>query len=192
MEDRPEEVLVLVDVQNVYFGSKSFSNNRQQIDYEKLLAVIKEEMLKYFDSCGVESKIIETPPATANFDVRGYVVRTPKYRGTALFAFLRKVGYSLCVRYFPDDYKEDDEWHGTVSNLMQMDLIQECGNYDAVVVVSGNGIFEPAFKAMEKNWEYVHRVICAFEDTLHETYTRRDDLVDHIIYLDERVLRDGN
>ncbi len=122
-------------------------------------------------------------------DVRGYVVRTPKYRGTALFAFLRKIGYSLCVRYFPDDHKEEDEWKGTVSNIMQMDLIQECANYDAVVVVSGNGVFEPAFKAMENNWGHVHRVICAFKETLHETYTRRDDLVDHVVYLDARVLR---
>lgn len=192
-------VLVLVDVQNVFYGSKSYSNNQQQVDYEKLLAVVKEEMVEYFEQIRSNFSsnwqvpflgISEAQPEV-NMDVRGYVVRTPKYRGTALFAFLRKIGYSLCVRYFPDDHREDDEWKGTVSNIMQMDLIQECVNYDAVVVVSGNGVFEPAFKAMEHNWSHVHRIICAFKETLHETYTRRDDLVDHVIYLDDRVLRNS-
>jgi uncharacterized LabA/DUF88 family protein len=199
-----ENVLVLVDVQNVFYGSKSYSNNQQQVDYEKLLEVINEEVVDYFDNAITEeSKLfsyhglsdlmsgVVAHRTEIHMEVRGYVVRTPKYRGTALFAFLRKIGYSLCVRYFPDDHREDDEWKGTVSNIMQMDLIQECVNYDAVVVVSGNGVFEPAFKAMEHNWSHVHRIICAFKDTLHETYTRRDDLVDHIIHLDDRVLRNS-
>lgn len=195
-----ERVLVLVDVQNVFYGSKSYSNNQRQVDYAKLLEVIEEEMNAYLDAAmsettrimaKIESHGLIPIHPRAELDVRGYVVKTPKYSGTALFAFLRKIGYKLCVRYFPDDHREEDEWKGTVSNIMQMDLIQECADYDAVVVVSGNGVFEPAFKAMEHNWSHIHRVVCAFDTTLHETYTRRDDLVDHLIHLDDRVLRDS-
>jgi uncharacterized LabA/DUF88 family protein len=79
--------------------------------------------------------------------------------------------------------------------MMQMDLLEQCSSYDVVVVVSGAGVFEPAFKAVRNNWPDVVCMIAAFENTLHDTYERKDNLLDHIIYLDEHVMRsakDGN
>jgi uncharacterized LabA/DUF88 family protein len=179
-------VLVLVDIQNVFYGSKNYTKNSSQVDYAKLIHVIEQEVHDLI--------VARYPEAVKQFispilTVYGYVVQSPKYNGIKLFALLRKLGYILRFKIFPDGLDPNAHWKGSVGALMQMDYIDWCANYDTVVVVSGSGVFEPVFKASAKNWPNVHRVICAFDNTLHKTYAERDDLADSIIYLDERVLR---
>jgi hypothetical protein len=181
-------------VQNVFYGSKNYTNGRGRIDYEKLVTYVSEELIDYynlpedqfFSDEPYEALVVDVPVET---DVYGYVVRTPKYKGLDFFAFLKRIGYQLRVRPFNDEGNEDEPWKGTTCNMMQMDLLDMCSDYDVVVVVSGSGVFEPAFKAVKKNWPEVKCMIAAFENTLHDTYERKGDLLEHIIYLDEEVLR---
>ena len=175
------KLLILVDVQNVFYGSRNYSNNCGQIDYVYLVEEIEDRVA---DFCGIpEDEDIDTT-------VFGYVVQTPKYRGMSFFAFLKRIGYTLRVRHYPDDRSENDPWKGTVSSMMQMDFIEHASDYDAVVVVSGSGVFAPVFKASEQNWPKVIRGIAAFEGTLHASYERKDGLVDIVINLGEEVLRE--
>ena len=191
-----KKALILVDVQNVFYGSKNYTGGSGRIDYEKLVARITEELTDFYNLTEDEfySEEDEADPlhelyVEVKTDVYGYVVRTPKYKGLDFFAFLNRIGYKLRVRPYNEEGNEEEPWKGTTCNMMQMDLLEQCADYDVVVVVSGSGVFEPAFKAMKKNWPDVVRMIAAFENTLHATYERREDLVSHVIYLDEEVLR---
>ena len=178
----------------MFYGSKNYTSGRGRVDYEKLIAYVTSELIDYynlpeeqfFSDEAYEAVILDVLVTT---DVYGYVVRTPKYKGLDFFAFLKRIGYTLRVRPFNDEGNEDEPWKGTTCNMMQMDLLDQCSDYDVVVVVSGSGVFEPAFKAVRKNWPEVRCMIAAFENTLHDTYERREGLLDHIIYLDEEVLR---
>jgi uncharacterized LabA/DUF88 family protein len=173
-------LLIQVDVQNVFYGSRNFSHETGRIDYSLLVDEIERHVadLSLLD---VEDDLDTT--------VFGYVVKTPKYQGQAFFEFLKRTGYTLRVRNFPEGYDEDDEWKGTVSSMMQMDFISHASNFDAVVIVSGSGVFAPAFKAAQRNWPGVQRFIAAFENTMHGVYERRIELVDDLIYLGDSVLR---
>jgi len=181
-------VLVLVDVQNVFYGSKNYTKGKSQVDYGKLIDKIQSEVHDIiagtYSNDFYLASIVQ--PVLTTY---GYVVQSPKYNGIGLFALLRKLDYKLRFKIFPDGLDPEAYWKGSVGALMQMDYIDWCPNYDTVVVVSGSGIFEPVFKASKHNWPRVRRVICAFDNTLHKAYTERDDLVEHIIRLDESVLR---
>lgn len=184
-----ENVLILVDVQNVFYGSKSFSEGKDQVDYAKLTRWVENAVR---ESSGEDIPI--TPPGIPaltqeiEFTKLGYVVQTPRYNGTRFFAFLRKIGYSLRVRSY-DEAVDSDEWKGTVAAMMQMDLLEHTPRHDVVVVVSGSGVFEPAFRAIRENWPDTYIYLCGFEDTIHEVYTKQDDLIDDLFILDEEVMR---
>ena len=185
----PVHTLVLVDVQNIYYGSLKYTSGQQQIDYARLMGVIRDELLSFYK--GIRPEI--APYLEVNPEYRAYVVQTPKSQGLWLFAFLRSLGYGLRFRDYehgPED--KDKDWHGSVSNLMQMDILEYGPDFDAIVVVSGNGVFERVFKACQQNYPHVQCIIAAFDNTLHHTYTDNEWLTDHIIYLDDRVLRDRN
>jgi len=174
-------LLIQVDVQNVYYGSRNYTHGHGRIDYEYLIHELEQAVTELSLLSGDEP--LETT-------VYGYVVKTPKYRGGKFFEFLQRAGYVLRVRHFPEDTDEDDEWRGTVCDMMQMDFIEHASNFDAVVIVSGSGTFAPAFKAAVHNWPYVSRYIAAFDNTMHSVYERRVELTDALIYLDSKVLRD--
>lgn len=172
-------ILVQVDVQNVYYGARNYCAGAS-IDYGKLLDKI----------------IIEAPKLMGmgdfyapNFSVYGYVVKTPKYDGIKLFTLLRKLGYRLRYRQFPEGLDPDDYWKGSVGSMMQMDYVDWCPQYAHVVVVSGSGLFAPVFKASKHNWPHITRTLVAWENTLHSAYEDDEDLTDNIIYLDDSVLR---
>jgi uncharacterized LabA/DUF88 family protein len=184
-----KKALILVDVQNVFYGSKNFSEGKGRIDYEKLISYVTNRLIAFYNLQEDLDKEADAFTIGVDSDIFGYVVRTPKYQGLNFFAFLNRIGYTLRVRPFNEEGKEDEPWKGTTCNMMQMDMLAQCSNYDAVVVVSGAGVFEPAFKAVRNNWPNVTCMIAAFNNTLHDTYERKEGLVDHIIYLDERVLR---
>lgn len=184
------KALILVDVQNVFYGSKNYTSGNGRVDYEKLITYIKNELIAYYNLSDEDFQAGDlSDEGEIDADIFGYVVRTPKYRGLDFFAFLTRIGYTLRVRPYNDEGNEDEPWKGTTCNMMQMDLLERCADYDVVVVVSGSGVFEPAFKAIKKNWPKVTRMISAFENTLHATYERREDLIHHILYLNEEVLR---
>lgn len=184
-----ERILILVDVQNVFYGSKSFSGGKDQVDYAQLTLWLENEMrerstLEAFPiglAHGVLSPHVE-------FTKLGYVVQTPRYNGTRFFAFLRKIGYSLRVRSY-DEAVDSDEWKGTVASMMQMDLLEHTPRHDVVVVVSGSGVFEPAFRAIRENWPDTYIYLCGFEDTIHEVYTKEEDIIDDILILGNDVMR---
>lgn len=177
------KILIQVDVQNVFYGSRNFSHNTARVDYIKLLDFIRDKVVEHV---GANSEVDGEPEVTAF----GYVVQTPRFRGMNFFAFLRRIGYVLRVRTYPEDLEEEDEyWRGTVSNMIQMDYLQYAPDFDAVVIVSGSGVYEPVFKASRQNWPNVIRGIAAFKDTLHATYSRRENLASLIVSLDEQVLR---
>lgn len=178
------KVLIQVDVQNVFFGSRNFTQGRSRVDYEKLVDFIKNAVVEH------EGMATNSMNCEVTTTVLGYVVQTPRYKGMNFFAFLRRIGYVLRVRTYPEDLEETDEyWRGTVSNMIQMDYLQYAPDYDYVVIVSGSGVYEPVFKASRQNWPNVKRCIAAFKDTLHATYARRENLIHLAIDLDERVLR---
>ena len=189
------KVLVLVDIQNVYFGAKNYTDGNHKIDYIALMRHIKVSMEQYYiaNLPEVESQYLEL-----EMDYKGYVVQTPRYNGTAFFAFLRKIGYSLRMQpysgrgidIYEDEEDTEHEWKGSVGPLMQMDFLDWGPDYNAVVVVSGSGVFQKVFQAVKVNWPHIVCAISAFDNILHDVYTKRDDLVDHIIYLNSNVLRD--
>lgn len=174
-------VLMLVDVQNVYYGSKNYSKGTNQVDYEKLPAWLEREVRFKFN-------LPFNIPTDLHFTRFGYVVQTPRYNGMRFFAFLRKVGYNLRVKSY-DETVDAEDWKGTVASMMQMDLLEHAPSYDAVIVVSGSGVFEPAFRAVRKNWPYVRMYLAAWENTLHEEYIKSGDIVDDIFMLTDEVMR---
>jgi uncharacterized LabA/DUF88 family protein len=178
-------LLILVDVQNVFYGSRNYSDGRRQVDYAYLIDEIEGAVANWK---GIPSESIFDDIDTTIF---GYVVQTPKYRGMSFFAFLKRMGYTLRVRHYPEDKSENEPWRGTVSSMMQMDFIEYASNYDVVVVVSGSGVFAPVFKAAQRNWPEVGRGIAAFDGTLHSSYSCKEGLVDLIINLGDEVLRLG-
>ena len=184
-----ERILILVDVQNVFYGSKSFSEGKDQVDYAQLTLWVEDEMR---ERRRLESYPIRMTPELSKpyieFTKLGYVVQTPRYNGTRFFAFLRKIGYSLRVRSY-DETVDSDEWKGTVAAMMQMDLLEHTPRHDVVVVVSGSGVFEPAFRAIRENWPDTYIYLCGFEDTIHEVYTKEDDILDDILILGNDVMR---
>lgn len=184
-------VLALVDIQNIYYGSLNYTQNRQQIDYEKLLGFLTDEITAYYRAAYPEyGEYME-----ASLEPYAYVVQTPRYNGTAFFAFLRSLGYSLRSKLFMEDAivydpeVADADWKGTVGSLIQLDMLDKGPDYDAVVVVSGSGMYERSFKAMRAHWPKVHRIISAFDNTLHQVYNDTPGLVQHIIPLSDDVLR---
>lgn len=185
-----DEVLVLVDIQNVYYGARNFYDGAN-IDYLKLREQVEAEVVqhmvdKYSTKYGEYAGTLCSP----RFQFYGYVVQSPKYNGLNFFSLLRKFGYDLRYRQFPDGLDPEAYWKGSVGSMMQMDYVDWCPNYQSVVVVSGSGLFAPAFRAGRHNWPSVTRILCAWENTMHSVYEDDDDLVDNIIYLDESVLRD--
>jgi hypothetical protein len=184
------KLLVLVDVQNVYHGARSYTNDLGKIDYDllvrRIVARIQEDPgFHWLDLDGVPIPIAPCVDTT----VFGYVVNTPRNKGLSLFAFLKRIGYILRVKNYPEGIAEDAEWRGTVSAMMQMDFIEHAASYDAVVVVSGSGVFAPAFKAAKRNWPRVKCIIAAFKTTMHGTYERNTKLADKLMYLDDDVLK---
>lgn len=186
-----KNVLVLVDIQNIYYGSLNYTQNKKQVDYAELLLFIKKEMTEYFRRLypdGGEYMEVKIEPYA-------YVVQTPRYNGTSFFALLRSLGYSLRSKLYLEDAivfdpeVADADWKGTVGSLIQMDLLDKGPDFDGVVVVSGSGVFEKAFRAMRTHWPKVKRTICAFDNTMHNVYISTQGLVDNIIYLDATVLR---
>lgn len=183
----PIHALVLVDVQNIYYGSLKYTEGQKQIDYDLLMGVLKDELTTFYKDRMPEA----APYVEVHIEYRAYVVQTPKHKGLGLFAFLRSLGYGLRFRDYEHGPEDDDkEWHGSVSNLMQMDILEYGPDFDAVVVVSGNGVFERVFKACQQNYPGLNCMIAAFDNTLHQTYTDNEWLTDHVIYLNKRVLRD--
>lgn len=183
-------LLIQVDVQNVYHGARSFTNDLGKIDYDLLVQRITERVNEAYQPSDVNivaGTIVCRPPVDTT--VMGYVVNTPRNKGLSLFAFLRRIGYILRVKNYPEGIAEDAEWRGTVSSMMQMDFIEHASNYDVVVVVSGSGVFAPAFKAAKRNWPDVKCVIAAFKSTMHQTYERNTKLADKLLYLDDDVLK---
>jgi uncharacterized LabA/DUF88 family protein len=174
------KLLILVDVQNVFYGSRNFTHGRGRIDYTSLVNELEQH---------ITGLSLLDPDEPVETTVHGYVVKTPKSRGQAFCDVLKRAGYTLRVRNFPEGYDVDDEWRGTVSSMMQMDFIEHASNYDAVVIVSGSGVFAPAFKAARDNWPGVQTYIAAFRNTMHKVYERRIELVDDLIYLGDAVLR---
>jgi len=180
------KVLIQVDVQNVFYGSRNFTHGQSRVDYEKLVEFIKHAVVEHAQE---DNRFLASIADVAT-TVFGYVVQTPRYKGMNFFAFLRRIGYVLRVRTYPEDLEVEDEyWRGTVSNMIQMDYLQYAPDFDYVVIVSGSGVYEPVFKASRQNWPNVKRCIAAFKDTLHATYGRRENLVCLAISLDEQVLR---
>lgn len=186
-----KQVLMLVDIQNIYYGSLNFTHDKKQIDYKALVPFVQAEMLKLYSVAYPEAAQF----LTVTVDPYAYVVQTPRYDGTAFFAFLKSLGFSLRSKLYLEDAMvydpevADEDWKGTVGSLMQMDLLDMGPNYDNVVVISGSGIFEKAFKAMRNHWPNVGRTIGAFDNTLHQVYTSTPGLVDNIILLGDDVLR---
>ena len=188
-----KHVLALVDVQNIYYGSLNYTDGAQQVDYAALMPFLTEEMVKYYRLILPE---MARPYVEVSIDFTAYVVQTPRYNGAAFFAFLRSLGYALKSRSFSEESfmfdpdETESEWRGSVGSSIQMDMLDQGPDYDGVLVLSGSGVFEKVFRAMEGRWPHVTRVIAAFDNTLHHTYTSSSGLVNHIIHLDERVLRD--
>jgi len=178
-----ERILILVDVQNVFYGSKSFSEGKDQVDYAQLTLWLEKQMRETR-----APRAVEGSDEDINFTKFGYVVQTPRYNGTRFFAFLRKIGYSLRVRSY-DEAVDSDDWKGTVAAMMQMDLLEHTPRHDVVVVVSGSGVFEPAFRAIRENWPDTYIYLCGFEDTIHEVYTKEEDIIDDIFILGNDVMR---
>lgn len=78
---------------------------------------------------------------------------------------------------------------------MQLDLVEMGSSYSDVLVVSGSGVFVPAFRALKNMWPSIQCHIAAFPTTLHKAYMeeRDRDIVDTVINLDERVIyRNGS
>jgi len=105
------------------------------------------------------------------------------------------LGYSLRSKLYMEDALvfdpevTDADWKGTVGSLIQLDMLDKGPDYDAVVVVSGSGMYERSFKAMKVHWPKVQRIISAFDNTLHQVYTDTPGLANHIIPLGDAVLR---
>jgi uncharacterized LabA/DUF88 family protein len=183
------ETLVLVDVQNVYYGARNYSAG-SAIDYGKLIEVVTTEVTVKLKAAVTQAHgEFAGELCTPTFDVYGYVVKTPKYDGIKLFTLLRKLGYRLRYRQFPESLDPESYWKGSVGAMMQMDYVDWCPQYAHVVVVSGSGIFAPVFKASKRNWPRITRTLVAWENTLHSAYEDDEDLTDNIIYLDDSVLR---
>jgi hypothetical protein len=169
-------ILVQVDIQNVYYGARNYRPGAA-VDYQTLLYKIV-----------LEGNSL-SPFYEPKYDFYGYVVKTPKYDGIKLFTLLRKLGYRLRYREFPEDLDPEVHWKGSVGAMMQMDYVDWCPQYNHVIVVSGSGVFAPVFRASKSNWPYITRTLVAWENTVHDVYKEDKDLVDNILYLDDSVLR---
>jgi hypothetical protein len=169
-------VLIQVDVQNVFYGSRSFTKNRGRVDYERLIGFLSS----------IAEERLGGPVETT---VLGYVVQTPRYNGADFFEFLKRINYRLRVKCFPEEVKpKDEKWKGTVASMIQMDYLDFAPDYDMVIIVSGSGVFEPVFKASRANWPHVRRAIAAFDNTLHKSYVQQDNLVHAVVALTNQVL----
>ena len=170
------KVLIQVDVQNVFYGSRSFTENKGRVDYKRLVAFLSDT---------AEDRLGGPVEVT----VMGYVVQTPRNDGTAFFEFLKRIGYRLRVTSFPGEIlPKDEQWKGTVASMIQMDYVDFAADYDMVIIVSGSGVFEPVFKASKVNWPHVRRAIAAFDTTLHKSYVQQGNLVHAVIPLTNQVL----
>jgi uncharacterized LabA/DUF88 family protein len=172
------KVLVLVDVQNLYYGAKNLSSDKT-IDYKLLMDFLKEK---------VSNLIIHD---LFEIDFYGYVVQTPSYQGLNFFAFLRSIGYKLKVKVC--GLKEEESERGSVGANIQLDAVDKASEYDAIIIASGSGILEPAFRAIKHNWPKTLCCISAFKNTLHKIYQSKKTLersvVDYVFILDETVLK---
>lgn len=195
----PNDVTVLVDIQNIYYGALNHPSGGK-IDYKKLMDFVKQQIdreltlyfkRKYSDlpyPLGIPG-CHELVPYAGEYNWNAYVVQTPRYNGVYLFALLSKLGYTLREVRYPSDLDEDDDWKGGVVAQMQMDYVQRAPQSRAMVVVTGNGGMAPAFEASRDNWPYIPRYLVTFEHTMHSAFEDKDDIITNILYLDERVLR---
>ena len=168
-----KEVLLMVDIQNTYYGAKNFEGKDYRIDYLKLKEFLEEQLELTYEG------------SLVTVDAYAYVVESANAKGSPLFLRLSDMGYYLSSVFETDS----GEMLGSITSKMQMDLLNEGANYDGVMVVSGSGIFAPAFRSLRDNHPEVSRFIAAFESTLHSVYTTEQDVIDDILILDERVMR---
>jgi hypothetical protein len=172
------KILVLVDVQNLYFGAKNLDPH-MSVDYNALKSVIYDKMYAYLN---VNSE------SSFTLDFYGYVVQTPSYQGLNFFAFLKSIGYKLKIKVC--GFKDEEAEKGSVGVNIQLDAVDMAADYNAVVVASGSGIFNPAFAAIKRNWPNVKCVIAAFKNTLHGSYrVGEGSPVDEIFILEQDVMK---
>jgi len=153
-------VLILVDAQSMYYGLRSTKGyEKRKVDFK----LLKEELVSLTGNDSDKETI----------DLFAYLAHAPTQKGMSFFALLKKLGYTLKIK----SYTPDDKGLSVISD-MQMDLINNAAHYDQVMIVSGNGAFHPAFKAIKDNWD-VETHIISFEHTLHGVYDE-SDVVDYV------------
>lgn len=174
----PFRILILCDVQNVYYGAKNFTNDdsTRRADYKAIREHLVSEAIRRHGHQPVD------------VEAYAYVVQTPKYQNMQFFAFLRSCEYYLKVRHCDPKQDRGRNNDGSVGSMMQLDLLDMATEFHMVIVVSGSGIFGPAFHAIKNNWPDVITGVSAFRNTLHHVYTGDDSPVDEVILLDERVI----
>lgn len=176
----PFRILILCDVQNVFYGAKSHTHNDgRRVDYRALREVVAEKAREHYQPKGTEVEV----------EAYAYVVQTPENENVAFFALLRKCEFYLKVRHC--EPKKGRNTDGSVASMMQLDLLDMAAEFDVAVVISGSGIFGPAFSAIQHNWPEVKTMLAAFKSTVHHVYTGEGRLVDEVIILGDEVVRHG-
>jgi len=164
-------VLVMCDVQNVFYGGKNFSSRRGTTNF----GAIKEYLTDLIQQDYAEEGEIVDVEAWA------YGIQTDQHDNIDLFADIREAGFFLVT--------EKD----SVASKMQIEVLDKVPEFSAVVVISGSGIFQKVFKAVARNWPDIIRIIAAFDGTLHGVYRGGDDAcVDEVIILDDRHITLGS
>lgn len=172
-------VKVFCDVQNVFHGARNYIEDEgiesKGIDYAKLKSFIMSTIDSLEDIDG-------------EYEFKGYVFQTPDNRGVNLFAAIRKIGFELRSGRA---HLEDDS-SGSVSDKMQLDILNEASKCDILVIVSGSGVYEKALRAIRTSWD-VKTYVVAFENTLHKVYLSPDHkgFLDGSILLGSEVLKSG-
>ncbi len=145
-----KSLLMMLDVQSVFYGAQNLLGGQPRPRYGKL----KYQLLELIE--------LHAGPVDP-VDAEAYVVQGDKVTGLDLFAMLS--------RNYRIDYTQLEAGSsGSVTTKMQLNSVATAGKYGSLIVVSGSGVFERAFKALKRNYPDIDLYLAAFANTMHKVY----------------------
>ena len=177
-------VLTLVDAQNLYYGACSYFKQKEDDDQD---IKIKYEDFDSIMTAYMEEVVPELEDEEIEFDKYIYLLQSRANKGVNFFSYLRKAGFHLRIQTV--DSRSEDRERGSIPSMIQLDMLEHAPDYDAVLLVSGSGVFQPVFHSLSETWPDIELFLAAFPNTLHSVYLNNDDI--SIVSLGSEIIKNN-
>jgi uncharacterized protein (TIGR00288 family) len=162
MKNKEQRVAVLVDVANMYHSAKNLYRSR--VNYQEVLKVAVGER-KLVRACA-------------------YVIQSYSSEEKGFFEVLAKQGFIIRVKdlqIFPGGMKKGDWDVG-----LTIDAVKLCARVDVIVLVTGDGDYEPLVEYLQNQGVQVE--VVAFAKSASQRLVERADYFFDISELSKRYL----